>query len=259
VLCFEDLHWADAAFLSFLEHLADWSESVPLLLLCTARPELHEQRPSWAAGLRNATTINLAPLSEEDTARLLSLLLEQAVLPVEAQRALLDRTGGNPLYAEEYVRLLADRDVLAGKLEEVPFPDSVQALIAARLDTLSQERKSLLQDAAVIGKVFWAGALGEMGARDAREVEQDLHELARKELVRPARTSSMEGSRNTASGTRWSETSATARFHVHPVLPAIAAPRPGSSAKRESEPRTWQTCSPTTTCRRSSSLAQPGT
>jgi class 3 adenylate cyclase/tetratricopeptide (TPR) repeat protein len=193
VLCFEDLHWADAAFLSFLEHLADWSESVPLLLLCTARPELREQRPSWAAGLRNATTINLAPLSEEDTARLLSLLLEQAVLPVEAQRALLDRTGGNPLYAEEYVRLLADRDVLAGKLEDVPFPDSVQALIAARLDTLSPERKSLLQDAAVIGKVFWAGALAEMGARDAREVEQDLHELARKELVRPGRTSSMEG------------------------------------------------------------------
>ena len=193
VLCFEDLHWADAAFLSFLEHLADWSESVPLLLLCTARPELHEQRPSWAAGLRNATTINLAPLSEEDTARLLSLLLEQAVLPVEAQRALLDRTGGNPLYAEEYVRLLADRDVLAGKLEDVPFPDSVQALIAARLDTLSPERKSLLQDAAVIGKVFWAGALAEMGARDAREVEQDLHEFARKELVRPGRTSSMEG------------------------------------------------------------------
>ena len=80
-----------------------------------------------------------------------------------------------------------------GTLEDVPFPDSVQALIAARLDTLSPERKSLLQDAAVIGKVFWAGALGEMGGRDAREVEQDLHELARKELVRAGRTSSMEG------------------------------------------------------------------
>jgi class 3 adenylate cyclase/tetratricopeptide (TPR) repeat protein len=193
VLCFEDLHWADAAFLSFLEHLADWSESVPLLLLCTARPELHEQRPNWAAGLRNATTINLAPLSEEDTAHLLSLLLEQAVLPVEAQRALLDRTGGNPLYAEEYVRLLADRDLLAGTLDDVPFPVSVQALIAARLDTLSPERKSLLQDAAVVGKLFWAGALSEIGGRDAREVEQDLHGLARKELVRPGRTSSMEG------------------------------------------------------------------
>jgi class 3 adenylate cyclase/tetratricopeptide (TPR) repeat protein len=193
VLCFEDLHWADAAFLSFLEHLADWSQSVPLLLLCTARPELYEERPSWAAGLRNATTINLAPLSDEETARLLSHLLEQAVLPADAQRALLDRTGGNPLYAEEYVRLLADRDVLAAEPEEVPFPDSVQALIAARLDTLSPARKSLLQDAAVVGKVFWAGALCEMGGRDERDVEQDLHELARKELVRPGRASSMEG------------------------------------------------------------------
>jgi predicted ATPase len=72
-------------------------------------------------------------------------------------------------------------------------PDSVQALIAARLDTLSAERKSLLQDAAVMGKVFWAGALAEMGDREPREVEQALHELSRKELVRPARTSSMEG------------------------------------------------------------------
>jgi tetratricopeptide (TPR) repeat protein len=95
------------------------------------------------------------------------------------------------LYAEEFVRLLADREQLTGAAEEMP--DSVQALIAARLDTLSAERKSLLQDAAVLGKVFWAGALAEMGGREARDVEQALHELSRKELVRPARTSSMEG------------------------------------------------------------------
>jgi class 3 adenylate cyclase/tetratricopeptide (TPR) repeat protein len=193
VLVFEDLHWADVALLSFLEHLADWSEGVPLLLLCTARPELHERHASWAAGLRNATTINLAPLSDEETARLLSSLLERAVLPAETQQALLERAGGNPLYAEEFVRLLADRELLAGTLEDVPLPDSVQALIAARLDTLSPERKSLLQDAAVVGKLFWAGALAEMGGRDPRDVELALHELARKELVRPARTSSMEG------------------------------------------------------------------
>jgi class 3 adenylate cyclase len=144
VLVFEDLHWADAALLSFLEHLADWSEGVPLLLLCTARPELYERHASWAAGLRNATTINLPPLSDDETARLLSSLLERAVLPAETQQALLDRAGGNPLYAEEFVRLLADRELLAGTLEDVPLPDSVQALIAARLDTLSPERKSLL-------------------------------------------------------------------------------------------------------------------
>jgi class 3 adenylate cyclase/predicted ATPase len=193
VLVFEDLHWADAALLSFLEHLADWSEGVPLLLLCTARPELYERHASWAAGLRNATAINLAPLSNDETARLLSSLLERAVLPAETQQALLERAGGNPLYAEEFVRLLADRELLAGTLEDVPLPDSVQALIAARLDTLSPERKSLLQDAAVVGKLFWAGAVAEMGGRDPREVELALHELARKELVRPVRTSSMEG------------------------------------------------------------------
>jgi class 3 adenylate cyclase/tetratricopeptide (TPR) repeat protein len=193
VLVFEDLHWADTALLSFLEHLADWSRGVPLLLISTARPELYEQHPSWAAGLRNATTINLAPLTDEETARLLSSLLERAVLPAETQRSLLERAGGNPLYAEEFVRLLADRDLLSGALGDVQLPDSVQALIAARLDTLSPERKSLLQDAAVLGKVFWAGALAAMGGRKPREVELALHELSRKELVRPARSSSMEG------------------------------------------------------------------
>ena len=193
VLVFEDLHWADDALLSFLEHLADWSQGVPLLILCTARPELQEQHPTWAAGLRNATTINLAPLTDEETARLIGSLLEQAVLPAETQRALLERAGGNPLYAEEFVRLLADRDLLSGRLDDVQLPDSVQALIAARLDTLSPERKGLLQDASVMGKLFWAGAVAEMGERDPREVELALHELARKELVRPARTSSMAG------------------------------------------------------------------
>jgi predicted ATPase/class 3 adenylate cyclase len=193
VLVVEDLHWADDALLAFLEHLADWSQGVPVLILCTARPELHEQHPAWAAGLRNATTINLAPLSDEETARLIGSLLERAVLPAETQQALLERAGGNPLYAEEFVRLLADRDLLSGTLGDVQLPDSVQALIAARLDTLSPERKSLLQDASVMGKLFWVGAVAEMGERDPREVELALHELARKELVRPARTSSMAG------------------------------------------------------------------
>jgi class 3 adenylate cyclase/tetratricopeptide (TPR) repeat protein len=190
VLAFEDLHWAEEALLSFLEHLSEWTEGVPLLVLCTARPELYEQHPGFGANARNAHRINLAPLTDEETARLLSMLLERAVLPAETQQALLARAGGNPLYAEEFVRLVSDRGELAGEAE---VPDSVQALIAARLDTLSPDRKNLLQDAAVVGKVFWAGALAEMGAGELREVEQALHELSRKELVRPARTSSMEG------------------------------------------------------------------
>ncbi len=114
MLVFEDLHWADEALLSFLEHLAEWSRGLPLLLLCTARPELYERKATFGAQAQNAQRINLAPLSEEETTRLIGALLERAVLPAETQRTLLERAGGNPLYAEEFVRLLSDR----GELDE---------------------------------------------------------------------------------------------------------------------------------------------
>ncbi|MDH4177832.1 MAG: AAA family ATPase, partial [Thermoleophilia bacterium] len=198
VLVFEDVHWADEALLAFLEHLADWAQGVPLLVVCTARPELYERHQAWGAGLKNATTVSLAPLSDADTSRLVSALLHQAVLPGETQQLLLERAGGNPLYAEEFVRMLRDRELLDahGRLlgdGEIAFPESLQALIAARLDTLPPDRKSLLQDAAVIGKVFWSGAVTAMGGRERTDVEKALHDLVRKELVRPFRQSSMEG------------------------------------------------------------------
>ena len=189
VLVFEDLHWADDALLAFIEQLTDWVEGVPLLLLCTARPELFERHPTFGANARNAQRINLAPLSEAETGQLVAGLLERTLLPEATRQRLMDRAGGNPLYAEEFVRLLADRDGDA----ESDVPDSIQALIAARLDTLPADRKSLLQDAAVVGKVFWAGSLAAMGERDLSEVTQALHDLARKELVRPVRASSMAG------------------------------------------------------------------
>jgi class 3 adenylate cyclase len=200
VMVVEDVHWADPAMLAFLEHLVDWSRGVPLLVVCTARPELYDRQAAWAATLRNTTTIELQPLSDDDTSRLIGALLERVVLPLETQQTLIERAGGNPLYAEEFVRMLRDRDLIdeQGALRggaDVPFPDSVQALIAARLDTLTPEQKALLQDAAVVGKVFWSGALVETGGRDEREVEATLHELARLELVRPARESTMEGER----------------------------------------------------------------
>jgi class 3 adenylate cyclase/tetratricopeptide (TPR) repeat protein len=201
VLVIEDLHWADPAMLAFVEHLVDWATGVPLFVLCTARPELYERDPDWGGGKRNHTAVSLAPLSSEETAQLIGSLLDQAVLPAETQTALLAQAGGNPLYAEEFIRMLIDRGVLARRGAswdlsedgEIPVPENVQALIAARLDTLSAQRKALLQDAAVIGKVFWAGALAEMGRVDLREVQEGLHELARKELLRPARRPSIEG------------------------------------------------------------------
>ena len=199
VLIFEDLHWADENMLAFVEHLVGWAGQAPILVLCTARPELYERAPGWGGGMRNATTIGLSPLSADETARLLSGLLEQAVLPAETQATLLDRAGGNPLYAEEFVRMLIDSGALLrrgrtwelGGDADVSVPDNVHALIAARLDTLPPERKTLLHDAAVVGKVFWSGVLAVMGGLDERAVRYGLHELGRKELVRPAKRSSV--------------------------------------------------------------------
>jgi predicted ATPase/class 3 adenylate cyclase len=200
VLALEDLHWADDALLEFVEHLVDLSTEVPLLLVCAARPELYERHPGWGGGKRNSTTLSLSPLTDDETARLISVLLSQAVLPAETQAILLERSGGNPLYAEEFVRMLTDRGILTrrGRVVEVapeaeiPVPETVQAVIAARLDSLPAERKALLHDAAVVGKVFWTGALAWMGRTPERAVEEGLYELVRKELVRPVRLSSVK-------------------------------------------------------------------
>ena len=200
VLAIEDLHWADGALLDFLEHLADWCTEVPLFVVCTARPEFFERRPAWGGGKRNSTTISLSPLTAEETAKLVAALLSQAVLPAETQTVLLERAGGNPLYTEEFARMLLDRGILQRRgrtLEvaaegEIPVPETVQALIAARLDTLAPDHKSLLHDAAVIGKVFWAGAVASMSGVDARIAREVFHELARKEFVRPVRSSAVE-------------------------------------------------------------------
>jgi class 3 adenylate cyclase/tetratricopeptide (TPR) repeat protein len=200
VLVFEDIHWADDAMLAFLEHLAHRAEGVPLLLVATARPELFERHPTFTEGLPNVNRINLAPLTDEETSRVVAGRLGAAV-PPELQAPILERAEGNPLYAEEFVRLLRDRDLVVemdGTVSlrpgsEVPLPESIGALIAARLDTLPAERKAILADAAVVGKVFWAGAVAAMGGRDITDVTEAMRDLARIELVRAARRSSMAG------------------------------------------------------------------
>jgi class 3 adenylate cyclase/tetratricopeptide (TPR) repeat protein len=181
VLVFEDLHWADDGLLDFVDHLADWATTVPLLIVGTARPELLDRRPGWGGGKRNAFTLSIGALSNEETAVLLQRLLDRPVLDAEAQQAVLQRAEGNPLYAEEYARMLADHD--GGDL---PLPETVQGLIAARIDGLAPEEKSLLQDASVIGKVFWPGAVPGADPRI-------LHGLERKEFVRRDRRSSIAG------------------------------------------------------------------
>ena len=189
VLVFEDLHWADDGLLDFIDHLVDWARSAPILVLCTARPELLERRPGWGGGKANASTLSLPPLEDEDTARLFSALLERAVLPAQTQSVLLARAAGNPLYAEQYARMLVER----GDAEDLPLPETVQGIIAARLDGLSDSEKALLQDASVVGKVFWLGSLRAIGGLERGPAEEALLGLERKELVRRARRSSVEG------------------------------------------------------------------
>jgi class 3 adenylate cyclase/tetratricopeptide (TPR) repeat protein len=190
VLVFEDLHWADEGLLDFIDHLVDWAGGVPILVVCTARPELLTRRAGWGGGKPNAVTLSLSPLDDEQTARLLAALLERSVLPAETQSALLQRAGGNPLYAEEFVRMIADRDLADGD-GDLPLPESVQGIVAARLDGLPGDEKALLQDAAVLGKVFWLGAAQGIAGLERTAAEQALHRLERKEFVRRERRSSV--------------------------------------------------------------------
>ena len=201
VLVFEDLQWADDGVLDFIDHLMEWSSSLPLLIVATARPELIERRPGWGGGTLNAATAQVGALSENDTARLLAALLEQAVLPAETQSTLLARAGGNPLYAQEFVRMLSDRGLLrreGGSLAlvangDLPLPESIQGIIAARLDVLSAEEKELIQDASVLGKVVWTGALETISRRPRAAVEEYLHALRRKDFLRHERRSAVGG------------------------------------------------------------------
>ena len=189
VLVFEDLHWADDNLLDFVDYLVDWVTDSPLLVIGTARPELLERRPGWGGGKANAATVSLSPLSDEEIARLLASLLKQAVMPAETQTPLLARAGGNPLYAEEYARMVSERGV--APTDDSPLPENVQGIVAARLDALSADDKTLIQDAAVLGKVFWSGALAAMNGLQRWTVEESLHRLERKEFVRRERRSSV--------------------------------------------------------------------
>jgi class 3 adenylate cyclase/tetratricopeptide (TPR) repeat protein len=206
VLVMEDLHWADEVLLDFLDHMLDWAVDVPLLVVATARPELLSRRPGWGGGPPTSAIVSLAPLGEADTARLVAGLLDQTLVPAELQAALLARAGGNPLYAEEYVQMLAERGFLRrvggswllDRAGELPLPESVQGIIAARLDTLAPQDKALLQDAAVLGTVGWLGALAAVAEGGPLELEARLHALDRRAFIRREHRSAVAGERQYA-------------------------------------------------------------
>ena len=174
VLVVEDVHWSDDGQLDLIEHLAEWVRDLRLTIVCTARQELTERRPDWPG------IVQLEPLSTDDTEALVDALLGPTTAPADLRETLLVRAAGNPLYAEEFVRMLQEREG-----DDLRLPETVQGIIASRLDALHPEARELVRDASVVGNGFWTGALAHIGGLRPEQVERRLGELQWKELVRP--------------------------------------------------------------------------
>ncbi len=191
ILLFEDLHWADSGTLDFIDHLLEWSRNVPILIITLARPELLERRSDWGAGRRNFLALDLAPLDGPAMRELLSGFVDH--LPEPAARSIVARAEGIPLYAVETIRMLAVEGRLreieghrfepAGELGELAVPDTLHALIAARLDGLDPAERGLIQDAAVLGQSFTKSGLAAVSGLPAAELEARLRVLVRSDLL----------------------------------------------------------------------------
>jgi class 3 adenylate cyclase/tetratricopeptide (TPR) repeat protein len=177
----DDIQWAEEVFLDLVEHVADWSRDSPILLLCIARPELLEVRPSWGGGKLNATTILLEPLSADDCEQLVDELIGEAEIDADVRRRIIAAADGNPLFLEEMLAMAAeDRD------GELVVPPTIQALLQARLDRLAAAERDVIGRGAVEGEVFHRGVVQELAPEAAREgVPTNLQTLVRKDVIRP--------------------------------------------------------------------------
>jgi class 3 adenylate cyclase/ATP/maltotriose-dependent transcriptional regulator MalT len=190
VLRFEDIHWAEEPLLDLIEHLAERVRGVPVLLLCLARPELYDQRQNWGGGRIRSTAIELESLPLEESEELVDALVEERGLTPLERSTLLEKSEGNPLFLEETVRMLSERGADgAGRI-----PDTVQALIASRIDRLPRRVKAVLQRAAIIGRVFWEGALVSLSP-EGEDVAEVLEELELRDFVTREERSTISGER----------------------------------------------------------------
>jgi class 3 adenylate cyclase/tetratricopeptide (TPR) repeat protein len=197
IVVFDDIHWAEPAFLDLIEYLADWTRDAQVLVLCVARPELLEIRTDWAGGKMNSTTILLEPLVADEASRLVDNLLGRADIPPAARSRILEAAEGNPLFVEEMLSMLIDDGLLrfdeggwraVEDLANIAVPPTIQLLLAARLDRLDAEERAVMERGAVEGKVFHAGAVTTLAPEALRpQVRSRLLALARKELIRPDR------------------------------------------------------------------------
>src|ERR671937_1199595 len=189
IMVFEDIHWAEEPLLELIDHLAQWVRERPLMIICLARPELLDIRPTWGGGRVRSTAIELEPLPREESERLADALLEDAHLAPTVRSHLLDKTEGNPLFVEETVRMVLE----SGDGASERIPDTLQSLIAARIDRLPASEKLLLQRASVIGRVFWAGALQHLSPEFGEELEDALDDLLMRDLLTRESRSTITG------------------------------------------------------------------
>jgi class 3 adenylate cyclase/tetratricopeptide (TPR) repeat protein len=187
VLVFDDLQWADDGLLDFIDTLVDLVEGAPLLVVGCARPELLERRPEWGGGKRNALTVSLGPLAADETTHLVESLLGRDPADAGLREAVVAQAAGNPLYAEEFVRMHAAGGDVEG------LPDSVLGIVTARVDLLPAAEKELLRDAAVMGGVVWSDGLRFVSEQDGETVDGILRSLGRKEFLRRDRRSAVLG------------------------------------------------------------------
>jgi len=192
VLVFEDIHWSEEPLLELVEHLAEYVRDAPLLILCLARPELLEVRPSWGGGRLRSAAIELEPLDAADARELIAALVANTTLNEECRDDILDTTEGNPLFVEETVRLLVENDGSFSIASSIP--NTLQALIAARIDRLPAGEKRLVQRAALIGRIFWEGSLAHLSP-ELDDIGPLLQSLALRELVLPESRSTISGER----------------------------------------------------------------
>jgi len=189
-MVFEDLQWADPGLLDFVESMLEWSRNHPILIVTLARPELSDKRANWGVGQRNFTSLHLEPLPDPAMGELVDGFVRG--LPADGIQRIVARAEGVPLYAVETVRMLADRGVLearadvyevVGDLGILEIPDTLHALIAARLDGLPAEDRTLLQEASVLGKSFTLEGLAAVTGQDRMSLEPRLRELSKKEFL----------------------------------------------------------------------------
>ncbi len=193
----DDLHWAEPAFLAVLEDVVDWARDASLVVLCVARPEFLDDHPTWGGGKLNVTNVLLKPLSATESTQLVEEFLGGAGLPAEALDRVVSGAGGTPLFVEQLLAMLVDDGFLvfgtdgwqvSGDLGTVTVPPTIGALLAARLERLTAGERQVLDAAAVVGQVFYAGAVVELTALEPQAVAGHLRSLARKEMVRSERS-----------------------------------------------------------------------